>query len=351
MKRDRRVLAARLGAHPERRVLLPLRRAALRRGLGRSFAAARDGRPPHRWVVLPPVVNMYARPDPHAPVVSQATLGMTVLVAQRRGGWALAETPDRYRGWIRSGALAQHLPGGPFAEVSSLLANIYTERDVTARAPIAVLPMLARVEVLLPHHPARGRRAALIRGSLRVRPFARVGAFEDWLPIRLPDGRSGWAQRPDLRPVVDPQTVVGPRTAANPRSVVGPQTNTNGRADIIATARRFLGLPYLWGGTTPFGLDCSGMVQLAHRVFGITLPRDADLQWVDRRLAPVPRTRLRPGDLVFFGPRRGAVTHVGLALGRGSFISATTRSRPEVRVDSLSDPYWKRLYRGARSTW
>jgi cell wall-associated NlpC family hydrolase len=189
------------------------------------------------------------------------------------------------------------------------------------------------VEVLLPHHPARGRRAALIRGSLRVRPFALVGAFEDWLPIRLPDGRSGWAQRPDLRPVVDPQT------------------SANGRAEVIATARRFLGLPYLWGGTTPFGLDCSGMVQLAHRVFGITLPRDADLQWADRRLAPVPRTRLRPGDLVFFGPRRGAVTHVGLALGRGSFISATTRSRPEVRVDSLSDPYWKRLYRGARSTW
>jgi cell wall-associated NlpC family hydrolase len=333
LKRDRRVLAARLGAHPERRVLLPLRRAALRRGLGRSFAAARGGRAPHRCVVLPPVVNMYARPDTHAPVVSQATLGMTVLVAQRRGGWALAETPDRYRGWIRSGALAGHLPGGPFAEVSSLLANVYTERDVTARAPIAVLPMLARVEVLLPHHPAHGRRDALIRGSLRVRPFARGGAFEDWLPIRLPDGRSGWAQRPDLRPVVDPQTTA------------------NGRAEVIATARRFLGLPYLWGGTTPFGLDCSGMVQLAHRVFGITLPRDADLQWADRRLAPVPRTRLRPGDLVFFGPRRGAVTHVGLALGRGSFISATTRSRPEVRVDSLSDPYWKRLYRGARSTW
>jgi hypothetical protein len=336
LKRDRRVMAARLGAHPERRVLLPLRRAALRRGLGRSFAAARGGRAPHRSVVLPPVVNMYARPDAHAPVVSQATLGMTVLVAQRRGGWSLAETPDRYRGWIRSGALAHHLPGGPFAEVSSLLANVYNERDVTARAPIAVLPMLARLEVLLPHHPARGRRDALIRGSLRVRPFALVGAFEDWLPIRLPDGRSGWVQRANLRPVVEV------------RPGVGPQTNTVGRADIIATARRFLGLPYLWGGTTPFGLDCSGMVQLAHRVFGITLPRDADLQWADRRLPPVPRTRLRPGDLVFFGPRRGAVTHVGLALGRGSFISATTRNRPEVRVDSLSDPYWKRLYRGAR---
>jgi hypothetical protein len=310
LKRDRRVLQARLGAHPERRVLAPLRRALL--------GVPGRGRSPKRCVVLPPVVNMFARPDAEAPVVSQAILGMTVLVTRHRGHWALVETPDRYRGWMRSGALASHEPGGPFAEVGSLLANVYAERDVTARAPIAVLPMLARVEILLPHHPAGGRRGVLIRGSLRGR------AFEDWLPVRLPDGRSGWVQRAELRPL------------------------ENARADVVTTARRFLGLPYLWGGTTAFGVDCSGLVQLAHRGFGITLPRDADLQWADRRLTPVSPGRLRPGDLVFFGPRRGAVTHVGLALGRRAFISATTHRRPEVRIDSLDDPYWKPLYRGAR---
>jgi cell wall-associated NlpC family hydrolase len=322
LTRDRRVLLARLGAHPERRVLAPLRRAALRRGLGRSRGTV------GRCVVLPPVVNLYARPDADAPVVSQAILGMIVLVTQRRGHWALVETPDRYRGWMRTGALSAHEPGGPLAEVASLLANVYAQRDVTARAPIAVLPMLARVEIHLPHGSGRGRGAALIHGSLRL--FDRAGPFDDWLPIRLPDGRSGWAQRPDLRPAV------------------APAADANGRREVLATAKRFLGLPYLWGGTTPFGLDCSGLVQLAHRVSGIILPRDADLQWADRRLAPVAPGRLRPGDLVFFGPRRGAVTHVGLALGGRSFISATTRNRPEVRIDSLGDTYWSRLYRGAR---
>jgi len=117
---------------------------------------------------------------------------------------------------------------------------------------------------------------------------------------------------------------------------------------VVATALRFVGLPYLWGGITTFGLDCSGLVQLAHRAVGVTLPRDADLQWADRRLSPVPPRGIRPGDLVFFGPRRGTITHVGIAIGHRAFVNATTRRRPEVRIDRLADAYWKKLFRGAR---
>ena len=348
MSRDRRRRSSRLGAHPERRILAPARRAALRRELeGHEvpwLPFRRRSRA--RFVVLPPVVNMYAKPKVSSPVVSQAILGMSVLVIRRRTGWALVETPDRYRGWMRTPALRHDRRHLPVVEVRSLLANIYSGRDVTTRAPIAVLPMLARLEVTAGSGPFRAGSAARATGArggdsgsrVSGRGEARAGgaAVDDWVRVHLPDGRRGWAQTADLSP---------PIGAAGRRLIA----RSAGRsASVVGMALRFLGLPYLWGGITTFGLDCSGLVQLAHRAVGIILPRDADLQWADRRLSPVAAAAIRPGDLVFFGPRRGAITHVGIAIGRRAFVNATTRHRPEVRIERLDDPYWKRLFRGSR---
>jgi gamma-D-glutamyl-L-lysine dipeptidyl-peptidase len=293
------------------------RRAALRVAAAPLPPRLRASR---RFVVLPPVVNMYARPSTIAAVVSQAALGTFVHVLRRRSGWALVETPDRYRGWIRSAALRHDRRHAPLLEVASLFANVHVVRDVTARAPIAVVPLLARLE--------------LAGGSThRVRPGATaVAPPGDWVRVRLPDDRLGWVQHADLRPA---EREGGAGWGVRPEAILG-------------TALRFLGLPYLWGGTTPFGMDCSGLVQLAHRVNGYLLPRDADLQYADRRLLAVSRARLRAGDLVFFGPSGTGITHVGLSLGKKAFVNATTHGAPMVRIDRLDDPYWKRLYRGAR---
>jgi cell wall-associated NlpC family hydrolase len=84
--------------------------------------------------------------------------------------------------------------------------------------------------------------------------------------------------------------------------------------DLLATARQFLGLPYLWGGTSAWGLDCSGLAHLTFRAHGLQLPRDASDQAASRsRLTPVPLDRVQRGDLYFFARPGSRVTHVGFA--------------------------------------
>jgi cell wall-associated NlpC family hydrolase len=99
---------------------------------------------------------------------------------------------------------------------------------------------------------------------------------------------------------------------------------------------------------TAHGIDCSGLVSRVYHANGVRLPRDADLQYESPDAAPVERDALLPGDLVFFGEDAGNVSHVGLYLGDGRFINATTYQVPVVREDRLDDPHWSSIYQGAR---
>jgi cell wall-associated NlpC family hydrolase len=106
-------------------------------------------------------------------------------------------------------------------------------------------------------------------------------------------------------------------------------------AQLVATARSFMGLPYLWGGTSGFGFDCSGFTWAVFRRFGIGLSRDADRQAVHG--APVARSALQPGDLVFFaGPGGvGTIHHVGIYAGAGQMIDAP-HTGAAIRIVSLA---------------
>jgi cell wall-associated NlpC family hydrolase len=103
---------------------------------------------------------------------------------------------------------------------------------------------------------------------------------------------------------------------------------------LTATGVRFLGIPYLWGGSTPKGFDCSGLVQRIYRLHGVILPRDSDQQsriGGEKHVASLDD--LAPGDLLFFGRAAQRITHVGMALPDRLFLHAYG----QVRVNSL-DP-------------
>ena len=113
---------------------------------------------------------------------------------------------------------------------------------------------------------------------------------------------------------------------------------------LTKTALRYLGVPYTWGGESFSGVDCSGFVQAVFHRNGIELPRTADAQYeVGRR---VSTAGMQPGDLVFFQTYAEGASHVGIYLGGGQFVHAS--SSDGVRVDSLTETYYSSRFIGAR---
>ena len=113
---------------------------------------------------------------------------------------------------------------------------------------------------------------------------------------------------------------------------------------IISTARQYIGVPYLWGGTTPNGFDCSGFVQYVFDLHGISLPRTSKEQFTAGSW--VSKSNLQPGDLVFFNTSGSGVSHLGIYIGNGQFIHSS--SSKGVTISELSNSYWAARYYGAR---
>jgi cell wall-associated NlpC family hydrolase len=236
-------------------------------------------------------------------VQTQALYGMTVAVLRRRGNWSDVAVrgqpsqldPRGYPGWM------------PTRQLTSNLSLLAVERT----HPVAVV--IAKV--------ARLRDPVTLAPRLQVTFATRL-----WIT-----GTSGGY---DL--VATPGGVtraIRASKVARYRSVAAIPKPTGAR--IVATARRFLGLAYLWGGTSAYGFDCSGFTSTVYRRFGIPLPRDADRQALHG--TPVARADLRPGDLVFLAGAGGAghIHHVAIYMGSGQVIEAPNTG-DVVRIAPLS---------------
>lgn len=113
---------------------------------------------------------------------------------------------------------------------------------------------------------------------------------------------------------------------------------------IAQLAENQVGVPYLYGGDTPSGFDCSGLVHYVYGEAGIRVPRTAEAQF--NNLPRVPREQLQPGDLVFFRSDSGTLMHVGIYVGSGWFVHAP-ETNGTVSPARLDNPYWKDRYLGA----
>ncbi|MEH7382780.1 LysM peptidoglycan-binding domain-containing protein [Bacillus sp. JJ1533] len=119
--------------------------------------------------------------------------------------------------------------------------------------------------------------------------------------------------------------------------------------DLVSDSYNFIGIPYLWGGTTTAGFDCSGFVSFMHNRHGIDIPRNTSAGYYTMGTT-VSKANLQPGDLVFFAVNNtGQISHVGFYVGNNEFISAT--SSKGIAVVSMDNSYWSKYYVGAKRVY
>lgn len=265
---------------------------------------------PPTAIVRRDIADLRAKPSADSELVDQAHYGGKVSVLGETDDWRYVQGPNQYLGWIHLDDLAVFAAYAEQYLVAVLLADV---RD----APRANAEVLAR----LPAGTRVPPIAAISEqpdGVRRTHPYTHP---DGWREIHLgPGWKTGYVALAEL---VDARLLPHHYPTAT---------------DYLKTAESFIGVPYLWGGTTALGLDCSGFVQQVYRLNGVALPRDADQQAVLGRKVE----EARAGDLMFFGIE--SVTHVALATSATEFIHAPMKGG----VVERGQPGGDRKLRGIR---
>ena len=244
------------------------------------------------------VINLRKRPNHSSELVSQAILGTPVLILKNSNSWLLIQTPDRYIAWTEKSSVKSmnraEIAAWKQADRVIYMENsgwVYTSPDES------------------------GIVGDLVAGSILIKK----GESKGYARIVLPDGREGFVNN---KKIIDFRSWKTQVLCMEEK--------------VCKVAKTFLGLPYLWGGSSTKAVDCSGFIQAVYFINGMILSRDASLQALHGFTVDISSgySQLNKGDLLFFGSKENLtlhVTHVAIYLGNNEYINSSGR----VMINSL----------------
>ena len=254
------------------------------------------------------VANLRSKPAHSAELVTQALLGTPVSILKKEDDWFLIQTPDQYIAWTENGSLV------PVTE-QEFVSWKKSQKIIYLNTSGFALDSAKTMHV-----------SDLVTGDV----LATLGQEHDFWKVIYPDGRKARIAKSEVK---DLQEWYGAIAFSD--------------SSIIQMAESLLGIPYLWGGTSTKGVDCSGFTKTVYFMQGLILPRDASQQVFAGELVDTVGdfSKLLVGDLLFFGRKNEdqseRVIHVGLWLGNNQFIHSST----DVHISSMDsndanfDPY------------
>jgi len=256
------------------------------------------------------VCNNRSTPQNSAEMMTQMLLGTPVQVLKKQGGFYLVRTPDQYISWTDATAV--------------------TVMDSTAFEKWKKSKRLIYLSDYGHAYSEANDQAARVSDLVNGNILEKIGEEQTFYKVKFPDGRFGYLKKSEVMLFSDW------RRNANPSA-----------ESLLTTAKTLLGVPYLWGGTSVKGVDCSGFTKTSYFLNGIIIPRDASQQALvgeevdvlhgDSTSIEKCLKNLKPGDLLFFaaaklrGTAKARITHTAIYMGDGQFI----QSAGMVRINSL----------------
>lgn len=259
-------------------------------------------------VVIDTVADVFNEADVKSQRVTQAIFNQPVTVLEEKDSWVKVKVVDGYTGWIKSKFIDRNC--------SSIDSDKYKYKIVISSKTKTVFSQ-AKGGITIKE---------VVMGTELYSNNRIDGSYE----VDLPGKITGWVSGAGIMELEPGEKI--------------PRTNAE---DFVTTAMKFKGTPYLWGGVSANGLDCSGLTYICSRINGINLPRDSkDQSKVGKK---VRKDDLKPGDLVFFSTNEDLkdISHVGIYSGNDEFIHAA-KGKGYVLISSLEKDYYKKRLAGIR---